>query len=143
MAITSRVSSTTHINPLSLLCEAQISHTDVSEILWHVVQYLISRFNRSSAPVNRDTSPSGCFSRWSTSRKAVFWPTPGSRPNSATACSKSLEEKFIVQRYCFRPKVVSRAVQQSFQTATTQTQSDHRKQPAVVHQVFLNEKTLH
>src|SRR5690606_6320043 len=45
------------------------------------------------ACVKRLTSLSDCFNKCNTKRKAVFFPIPGKRPNSSTACSKSRDEK--------------------------------------------------
>src|SRR5690606_42036288 len=68
-------------------------------MLKQVRQYLISCFSRSKYSVKRLTSASDCFRRCNTNRKAVFLPTPGSFPNSSTACSNSFDEKFIFQNY--------------------------------------------
>src|SRR5690606_17483609 len=97
--MTSLVSSTTQIIPWSLLCETQISQVCTSDILKQFLQYLISFFKRSKDSVKRNTSPSGCFNKCSTRRRAVFLPTPGSLANSSTACPNNFDENSILQNY--------------------------------------------
>src|SRR6185437_4759547 len=98
IAITSRVSSTTQIILWSRLGEAHIWQTGLSDIFKQTRQNCISFGSLLMVALNRSTSILSWLIRCSTKRKAVFWPTPGSLANSATASSRSFEEKFIDQR---------------------------------------------
>ena len=94
MANTSGISSTTQIIDLSLLLPVQMLQISESEMLWHTEQYLTS-FLREIMELARSSEIDSFFlSRWSASRRAVFFPIPGSLLISVTAASINFEGKF-------------------------------------------------
>ena len=84
--------STTHIVSFLRDGEAQIAHSSVSEMLWHVRQYLM--LWRKSVKALQKVSVKSVvrLSILRVRRIAVFLPIPGNFANSSTALSNSTDE---------------------------------------------------
>jgi hypothetical protein len=64
-------------------------------MLWQFLQKLISLRILSKLELNFSDCSFGCLNKWSTKRRAVLLPIPGSCDISLTAFSRSFEENSI------------------------------------------------
>lgn len=92
--------STTHIVSFLRDGEAQIAHSSVSEMLWHVRQYLILWRKSVKAWQKLSVKSVVRLSILRVRRIAVFLPMPGNFANSSTALSNSADE------YCCSIRVI-------------------------------------
>ena len=95
MAMTSRTSDTTHTRLWSRSLLAQMPHSSASEMLWQVVQYVISKRILASASASEAVVSISALSRCRARRNAVLRPMPGRRASSPTAFSISFEGNSI------------------------------------------------
>ena len=89
MAITSLTPSTTQTSPRSRCLSPQMSHTSLSDKLWHTLQYFTSCLSVPMARTNPSTSSSSCLNTCKANRMAVFRPTPGNLAKASMACSNN------------------------------------------------------